>query len=112
VLKNSYQLGLEAEKQAQIYFEKKGYELLRHRWRTPFAEVDLVFRHKVSRHILLVEVKKNSYLDFREKILSKRQKTRLGRVVQWLSEKNKKVELRLVVIDEKGEIEEFPDVFG
>lgn len=110
--KSSYQSGLEAEKLVQKFYESCGLKLVAHRWRSPFAEVDLVFKNLKSGVIYLVEVKKSAHSDFRNNILSVRQKKRLSRVVYWLSEKGYRVEMRFVIVDEYGEIEEFRDVFG
>jgi putative endonuclease len=111
VLKSSYLIGLDAESRVQEFYTKKGLTIVAHRWRTPFAEVDLVFKDSQTGSLLLVEVKKSSYSEFRVHLLSVRQKQRLNRVITWLAEQAYQVEIRLVIVDENGEIEEFKDVF-
>jgi Holliday junction resolvase-like predicted endonuclease len=112
VLKNTYQLGLSAEAVVINFYEKTGYKLIKQRWRSPFAEVDLMLQGSRNNEILLVEVKKSSFSDFRAHVITRKQKNRLSRVVMWLSERGYQVSLNLVVVNEFNEIEEYKDVFG
>jgi Holliday junction resolvase-like predicted endonuclease len=109
--KSSYQLGLEAEANAIQYFLGRGLRLKRQRWRTPFAEVDLVFQGPWRQQLLLVEVKRHVSHEFRQSLLSQRQRRRLCKVVRWLAEAGWEPQLTLVIVGASGEVEEIPEVF-
>ncbi len=112
-LKSSYQSGLEAETFVALYYQKKGFRLLRQRWQTPFAEVDLIFeRSHQPNKLLLVEVKKRKSEAFRHVALSASQRLRLIRVVIWLSELGYQVESHLVFVGKSNEIEIHTEIFG
>ncbi len=66
---------LNAEKITQLHLQRKGYCLLKHRWKTPWAELDLVMQNLDE--YLIVEVKcwaPGAHLEFR---VSQQQKKRL-----------------------------------
>ncbi len=60
-----------------------GYDLLAHRFHTPFSEVDLVFRNKKS-EIVFIEVKTLKNWAWMENRISRAQQLRLLRSAQWL----------------------------
>ncbi len=66
-----------------------GYELLAHRFRTPYAEVDLVFKNKKNEYVLL-EVKTLKNWAWMENRISRKQQLRLLRSAQWLQNLQKK----------------------
>lgn len=67
--------------------------LLAHRFHTPFAEVDLVFKNKKS-EIVLLEVKTLKNWAWMENRISHAQQLRLIRAAQWLqSSQNQSVHL-------------------
>lgn len=95
------------------YFQLQGYHLLQQRWRTPFAEIDLLFSSPLlKRSLLMIEVKKRNSGEFRNMALSRRQKQRLARVIAWLSESGYLVECQLVFVGANQEIEIQTEVFG
>lgn len=61
--------------------------------------------------LILLEVKRNVFTPLRHLILSRRQKQRLRRTAQFLNDQGWLVELKLIVVEEDGEIAEIPDVF-
>ncbi|WP_413612195.1 YraN family protein [Bdellovibrio sp. HCB-110] len=82
----AHQRGLDSEKHVQKFYERKGYELLGQRVKTPFAEVDLIFKTPEG-HALMVEVKTANLADFQPHRISKKQKARLTRALQFLAER-------------------------
>ena len=89
-----------------------GWRLSRRRWRTPWAEVDLVLRQK--RHLLLVEVKCLPSLERLSTAVSSSQKRRLQRVVENLAELDSvdQVECVLAVVLPSQSIHWFADFLG
>ena len=105
--------GLQAEALVIGHYLNLGYCLFRQRWRTPYAEIDLLFTHpRNNKILLLVEVKRRCSLEFRDLALSRRQKARLIRAVNWLSEAGHLVECQLAFVGKRDEIEILSDVFG
>lgn len=76
--------GLESEKAVTEYYLKKKYQLLKQRVKTPFAEVDLLFRSPQG-HLLMVEVKSANQSCFYSARVSKRQSLRLARAASFLA---------------------------
>jgi|GEM_PF-564696 len=109
--KSSYLLGLAAEQRAEDYFQKKGLQLRYRRWKTPFAEVDLVFQGPRHQDLLLVEVKRRSNLIFQKPLLSQRQIRRLRRAAHWLIEAGWRVRLAFVLVLPDDSVIEIPEVF-
>lgn len=60
-----------------------GYDLLAHRYQTPYAEVDLIFKNK-KEEIILLEVKTLKNWAWMENRISRNQQLRLQRSAQWL----------------------------
>jgi len=95
------------------HYQKNGYRLLRWRWKTPFAEVDLFFadNRRPTRKVL-VEVKRRKDSSFRDYALGPKQEARLKRVQSWLSDSGHIVEFQLAFVDQNGKIEIQTEVFG
>ena len=87
-LKSSCRKGFECEEVVIKQFVSEGYVLLYQRLKTPFAEVDLIFKKAKDHHVkfLAVEVKSLSIeLDIFPRI-QRRQIQRLRRAHRYLSE--------------------------
>ncbi|HEY8271723.1 MAG TPA: YraN family protein [Pseudobdellovibrionaceae bacterium] len=99
-----------AEKQVVDYFLKRSFRVLKIRWRTTYAEIDLVVESPIP-EIWIVEIKSLSHFEFLEVRVSKKQKERLKRAHLFVQSKTiKSVRLVLAFVDKKGEvliIEEF-----
>ena len=53
--RKAYDFGLLSESLAAFYLRAKGYKILRHRYKSPFGEIDLIARRKNT--VVAVEVK-------------------------------------------------------
>lgn len=53
--RKAYDFGLLSESLAAFYLRLKGYQILRHRYKSPFGEIDLIARRKKT--LVAVEVK-------------------------------------------------------
>lgn len=97
---------LRAEILVQQRLEARGYRLLHHRWKTPFAEVDLVMANLCE--LLVVEVKCLSRFSPREFRVSPKQKQRLFRVRQALEARHQTdTRLLLALVEDSGELSFF-----
>ncbi len=54
---STYVRGFEAEKIVALYMVQKGYELLKHRFKTKYGEIDLVMYCYEKKEIVFIEVK-------------------------------------------------------
>lgn len=99
----SHERGIAAERLVAEELSKRGYRLVKQRFRTPMAEVDLLM--KSLSEYLLVEVKTLSERGFPEYRLTRRQKDRLARARTWVEDKTRQ-DVRLVMawVDPKGKI--------
>lgn len=103
--------GLNSEKFVQLHYEKKRYFLLRQRLKTPFAEVDLLFRSPDGRHLLLVEVKTANQGTFYNTRITRRQKYRLFGAASFLAERFRTlVEVHWAFVTKTGEVTIIEDV--
>lgn len=109
-LKNSYDKGLWAEQQVIQFLTNNNYEILQHRYQTPFAEIDLLIRGKQNQLVVL-EVKNRSGKLNEQPVMSHVQRKRLRRTVAWLIEQGNEVELWLAYVENTGRIHFFQDVF-
>lgn len=92
-----HEIGFQSENKVIQYYLKKNWKLIKWRWQTPYAEVDLLFVYEGKYKI--VEVKTSSCDDFKEFIVNRRQRKRLIKVREWLESKlNSEVELELAVV--------------
>ncbi|MBK7892692.1 MAG: YraN family protein [Bdellovibrionales bacterium] len=96
VASKSTSLGLHSEARVERAFELRGYRTLERRWRTPFAELDLVFAAPDG-ELLIVEVKSSDWPEGMLAGLSRRQRVRLLRAREWLAEREGR-EVRLWLI--------------
>lgn len=55
LFKNTYKKGLIAEQIAKYYLQSKGLKYLSSRYKLPYAEIDLIMRHK--NQLIAIEVK-------------------------------------------------------
>jgi Holliday junction resolvase-like predicted endonuclease len=93
-----------AEMKVADYFIKKSFRILKTRWRTTYAEIDLVVESP-QREIWILEIKSLSHFDFLDVRVSKKQKERLKRAHLFVQSKTPKpVRLALAFVDRKGEI--------
>lgn len=99
----SHERGLVAERLVADELSKRGYRLLKQRFRTPVAEVDLLM--KSLSEYLLVEVKTLSDRGFPEYRLTRPQKLRLRRAREWVEDQTRQ-DVRLVMawVDKNGKI--------
>jgi Holliday junction resolvase-like predicted endonuclease len=93
------------------YYQKNKYKLLRRRWKTTFAEVDLLLLSPENRYVM-VEVKSLHSTDFLPHRLSWKQKGRLQKVIESFSSKNLSVCFHLAVVDKADQVLIFDSIFG
>ncbi|UOF01922.1 hypothetical protein MNR06_03005 [Bdellovibrio reynosensis] len=80
--------------------------------KTPFAEVDLLFRTP-DNHVLMVEVKTNNISAFQNFRIGKRQKNRLVRALQFLSDRlDSLVEVHWAFVTKEGKVTVIEDISG
>ena len=106
------QQGLDSELAAAKFYEQRGFTVLRRRWRTPFAEIDLLLRSPAQDKLILAEVKHLSHPDFIGLRLRSRQQQRLTAAVRWLIAQGNEVEFHLVVVSQNDAIQIYEDVLG
>ncbi|MDG0816521.1 YraN family protein [Bdellovibrio svalbardensis] len=102
--------GLESEKAVIHFYSKKKFKLLKQRLKTPFAEIDLLFRSPEG-HLLMVEVKSANQSCFYSARISKRQMQRLGRAASFLAARfNCLVEYHWAFVDQNYSVTVVEDV--
>ncbi|MGZ3804037.1 MAG: YraN family protein [Pseudobdellovibrionaceae bacterium] len=93
-----------AEEQVLKYFLEKSFRVLKIRWRTTYAEIDLVVESP-AHNIWILEIKSLSHFEFLDVRVSKKQKERLKRAYLYVQSKTPKpVRLALAFVDKKGEV--------
>ncbi|XGC79424.1 YraN family protein [Bdellovibrio bacteriovorus] len=108
----SHQQGLESELRVIGYYEDAGFDLIAQRVKTPFAEVDLLFRTP-DNHVLMVEVKTNNNSAFQNFRIGKRQKVRLVRALQFLADRlDSLVEVHWAFVTKEGKVTIIEDISG
>lgn len=108
----AHRRGLESEEIVKVYYLHRGYALLGQRIKTPFAEVDLLFKTSDA-HILMVEVKSVNLADFQFYRVSRRQKERQVRAMQYLIETmGTLVEVHWAFVTKTGELTVIEDISG
>lgn len=101
---------MESEKIVIAYYLNKKFRLLEQRVKTPFAEVDLLFR-SADGNLLMVEVKSANDPCFYSARISKRQMQRLARAVSFLATHfNCLVEYHWAFVDQNQKITVIEDV--
>lgn len=94
------------------YYKGRGYNFLTQRHKTPFAEVDLLFRAPQG-HLLMVEVKTVNLSEFQVYRISRRQKARLLRALSYLTEHfDCLVEVHWAFVTKTGEVQVIEDISG
>ena len=98
--------GKAAEDHVEALLRKRDYSLLRKRWKTPYAEVDLLMGN--DRELLLVEVKTMSRGGFEEHRVSPVQKARLKRAQMFIQSRSV-LDVRLIFafVQANGQIQLF-----
>lgn len=109
-LKNFYQ-GQDSERIVLEHYKQRGFRCLKQRWKTPFAEIDLLLLSPKNL-IYLVEVKTVSSFDFISHRLGDRQKRRLERAHAHCCEKWGTVVLELAVVSQQKKVLIIENVFG
>lgn len=100
---SSAEWGRSAEILVQRYFEGRGYRLVKSRWRTPVAEIDLVMAS--AEEYVVIEVKRISPRGFAEHRISPGQKRRLRRAQMMLQDRVRAdVRLILAFVDANDKI--------
>jgi putative endonuclease len=90
---------------------RRGYHCVKRRWKSPFAEIDLLLKTPTGEW-LLVEVKSVPSLEYLHVRIAPTQKRRLRRALQYCVEKCPGTCLELAVVSQQGEILIFSDIFG
>ncbi|MGE9744246.1 YraN family protein [Bdellovibrio bacteriovorus] len=92
------------------YYQLKCCHLLGQRVKTPFAEVDLLFKTP-RQTLLMVEVKTTNLSDFQPFRITKKQKARLVRAMLFLAARwDVLVEIHWAFVTKDGEITVFEDI--
>lgn len=108
----AHQRGLESESRVIAHYVSKGCELLGQRIKTPFAEVDLLFKNPKG-DILMVEVKTANISEFQQYRISWKQKRRLLRALTFLSDETKTpIEVHWAFVTKEGQVTIIDDVSG
>lgn len=91
------------------YYLRQGYKIIAHRYKTPFAEIDLICQDK-NQNIVMVEVKTASDPFWQSHRVSRRQKQRLKNACHYLHGKSgKNIEVHLALVEKKGKIDILTD---
>jgi len=91
------------------YLKTKSFKILKTRWRTTYAEIDLVAESGRG-EIWIFEVKTLSHFDFMTVRVSRRQKERLKRAFLFVQSKTTRpVRLALAFVNRKREVMVFED---
>ncbi|MDZ4661416.1 MAG: YraN family protein [Pseudomonadota bacterium] len=94
------------------YYLSKGYKVVAHRFKTPFAEVDLICQHK-NQELVIVEVKSAAEPFWESYRIGFRQKHRLKNAAIHLMEKSgRNIEVHLAFVDKDGRIDILRDFLG
>lgn len=109
-LRNSLR-GLRCEELVLKYYQKNNYTLVHRRWKTAFAEVDLLLLNPENRYVM-VEVKSLHSTDFLPHRLSWKQKARLQKVIESFSSKNLSICFHLAVVNKVDQVLIFDSIFG
>jgi Holliday junction resolvase-like predicted endonuclease len=100
--------GLFSEYLVYKYFKNRDFTLLGHRYQTPFAEVDLIFK-KAQTPAVLIEVKSTSSPAFFNHLIQFRQKAKLLRAREYLEAYLEEVVIVLATVRHDASIEIFED---
>lgn len=103
--------GLYCEELVLKHYQKNNYKLVKRRWKTLYAEVDLLLLNSQNQFVM-VEVKSLHSFDFLPHRLSWKQKNRLQRAIESFAGKNQLVYFQLAVVDKQDQVQVFDSVFG
>ena len=103
--------GLFCEERVVEYFLALGFLLVGRRVRTPFAEIDILFRDLKGR-LVLVEVKSVLSFDYLPARMGPRQKRRLLRALEYFLARGELARLEFAVVSQEGAVLCVPDVFS
>jgi Holliday junction resolvase-like predicted endonuclease len=101
--------GWQCEELALKIYQNHGYELLKRRWKTPFAEVDLFMKSPLGDWVIL-EVKSLPSAEYLFSRLAPKQKRRLQKAFIWATENWGAGEMHLVCVA-AGEVFIFTEIF-
>jgi putative endonuclease len=106
----AHQRGLKAEEIVIDYYQSRNFLILKQRMKTPFAEVDLLFRAPQG-HLLMVEVKSVNLTSFYLTRVSKKQKNRLEKAVLFLANRfSSLVEIHWAFVGRDDRVTIFEDI--
>ncbi|MBN9542934.1 MAG: YraN family protein [Alphaproteobacteria bacterium] len=81
-MKKSYSIGLDIEKRVIKYLENKGYNILSHRYKTKYGEIDVIIENKSQNLLIACEVKYREDISDAHYAISKRQINRISDSLQ------------------------------
>ena len=113
--KVSYHSGHTAELQVARHYERDGWRVLQHRFKSAAGEIDLVLRRNDT--VLFVEGKRARTHDIAASRISLQQIARINQsaeifVDEHLSGQNFEMRLDASLVDQKGEIQIIPDALA
>ena len=113
--KLSYLSGQAAEIQVARHYERDGWRVLEHRFKSAAGETDLVLRRQNK--VLFVEVKRARTHDIAASRISLQQIARINQsaeifVAEHLSGQNFEMRLDAALVDQKGEIQIIPNALA
>jgi len=113
--KVSYYAGQAAEFQVARYYERDGWHVLQHRFKSAAGEIDLVLRRQDT--VLFVEVKRARTHDIAASRISLQQIARINQsaeifVAEHLSGQNFEMRMDAALVDQKGEIQIIPNALA
>ncbi|QCE32260.1 YraN family protein [Acetobacteraceae bacterium] len=111
--KEAYQIGLEAEKNAEILLKQMGFKILAQRFKTKMGEIDLLAANK--KLLIAVEVKKRKTLEEGQLSLRPRQCKRLQNALniaitlnpEWMREN---IRFDMFAFDDQGNYCHVPNI--
>ena len=113
--KLSYHSGQAAELQVSRHYEREGWRVLEHRFKSAAGEIDLVLRRDDT--VLFVEVKRARTHDIDASRISLQQIARINQsaeifVAEHLSGQNFEMRMDAALVDQKGEIQIIPNALA
>ena len=113
--KVSYHSGQAAELQVARHYERDGWRVLQHRFKSAAGEIDLALHRNDT--VLFVEVKRARTHDIAASRISLQQIARINQsaeifVDEHLSGQNFEMRLDAALVDQKGEIQIIPDALA
>ena len=113
--KVSYRSGHTAELQVARHYERDGWRVLQHRFKSAAGEIDLAFHRNDT--VLFVELERARTHDIAASRISLQQIARINQsaeifVDEHLSGQNFEMRLDASLVDQKGEIQIIPDALA